>query len=76
MKKQILTFAFLATVAIGAAVAGTKSSPNAKPITSGGGCVNNVTCEVGPAADCEYDLTPQSGEDGLGSCSTPLQRID
>lgn len=77
MKRQILTFAFLAAVAVGAAFAGTKSSatqPSKDELTSGN-CVRNVDCQPGPAADCFFNNNLQTGENILGDCSEPLEAI-
>lgn len=75
MKKQILTFAFLATVAVGGAVAGTKSLVNARPSLSSGACITQVDCQPGDNAVCEFSGTQYSGDDGAGMCSEQLEKI-
>ena len=75
MKRQILTFVALATVAVGAAIAGNavKSVNNAGPIGSTT-CVTTVACHPGEAANCEFSTIKYAGDDGLGNCDQPLAR--
>lgn len=76
MKKQILTFAVLATIAVGAAVAGnSKNEHNAKPAADPGVCVTDVDCIPSDHPDCEILGTEYSGNDGFGGCDAPMELI-
>lgn len=74
MKKQILTFAALAAIAVGAAVTGNaKGTFNVKPETSTSEqCTDIQPCHVDPSADCRFLGVDYIGNDGEGDCDLPM----
>lgn len=77
MKKQILTFASLAIIAVAGAIATTSAgSLNAKLSTdTTPDCkIQLEQCSPGPAADCEVGGDLYIGSDeAVGSCDEPME---
>ncbi len=73
MKKQILTFVALATIAVGAAIASTSNGEfTAKPEGQPGDCTENVECHPSLVPNCVIDDQSYVGRSGIGMCEQTL----
>ncbi|WEK21345.1 MAG: hypothetical protein P0Y49_09345 [Candidatus Pedobacter colombiensis] len=75
MKKQILTFAILTTIAVGGALVGKANTKTigAKPAPVVGVCTTSVPCHASSTPSCTIDKVQYIGFDAnTGLCSRPL----